>query len=643
MQKSERVEEVTRYGNLPKPLKALSIALSILGIGLAVFYVFRFSIGGGTLLNYGYYLLFIAIFSSNVFLILPARKQDRNKVPWYDVLFIVLTFGICVYFYLHSYKMSVAGWTNIPLGIILGLSILEGARRAGGNIYFLVTLLLGAYPLFASHMPGMFWGLSSSFPKLIESLVFRGEGLMGIPTKVVAEIIIGFLVFAGVLIASGAGEFFLNLTNSIFGRFRGGPAKVSVVASGFFGSLSGSIFSNIIATGSVTIPTMKKIGYPPHYAGAIEACSSTGGVLMPPVMGAVAFIMCQMIGVEYRAVIAAAAIPSLLYYWGLLMQVDAYAARVGLKGIPKEEIPPLRSTLKNGWPFIAVFLFLLWGLLYMRWEYMAPWYAAGLMFILSFYRKETMMTPRRILNALVLVGRLITQSAGLILPIGFIMAGLTITGVSGSFTVGLVSLGMGNIFLILVLGVIACYIMGMAGMTTAAYIFLSVTLAPAVIQIADLNIMAVNLFIIYYAMLAAITPPVAAGAFLAASMANANPMRTAFQAMRLGVVIYFIPFFFVFNPSLILEGSLLETLYLFALCLVGVVLIAGGLEGYLLKIGKVKTWTRPLLVIAGLLIGFPEWVTSIAGFGLTLIIVVVMLLEKRRLRATERNHLINSS
>ncbi|MBU0777795.1 TRAP transporter fused permease subunit [Patescibacteria group bacterium] len=628
--KESSVNEATRYDSLPRLLKLVFIFFSVVGIASAITYLFGFSIRGNPiLLEFQYYWLFIALFGSCIFLLLPARKKDK-KVPWYDFVLAVLIFGISVYFYMHAWDISLSGWSCVPLGIVVFILILEGGRRTGGPIFAAVCVVLGFYPLFASYMPGMLYGQSWPFMQTIESSIFRVEGLMGIPTKVVAEILVGFLIFAGVLIATGAGEFFLNIANAIFGRFRGGPAKVAVAASGFFGSLSGSVYSNIIATGSVTIPTMKRIGYPAHYAGAIEACASTGGVLMPPVMGAVAFVMCEMIGVEYGAVIVAAAVPSILYYFGLLMQVDAYAGKVGLKGLPRAEIPSLKRTLAQGWQFIFVFIFLLWGLLYMRWSYLTPYYATGLMIILSFIRKETMMTPKKLLNTLVVIGRLLTQAAAVILPIGFIMCGLIITGVSGSFTAGLVSLGMGNIFLILILGVVACYIMGMAGMTTAAYIFLAVSLAPAVIKVANLNTLAVHLFIIYYAMLAGITLPVAASAFLAGTMAGASLMRTALTAMRLAIVIYFIPFFFVFDPALVLQGSPIRTLYLFVLCLIGITFIAAGCEGYLLKFGVVRMWARLPLVIAGLLIGFPEWWSTIAGAILVAVVISMMLIERMR-------------
>jgi TRAP transporter 4TM/12TM fusion protein len=625
--------EMTRYACLPLPMKVFFTVMSGLGLLISLMFVFNIPIAGRTLLNFTYFFIFICIFSSLLFLIIPARKKDLHHVPWYDYLLLIITLGVSFYFFLNSEEMSMAGWYSIPWGIVLALLILEGGRRTGGTAFLIVTVVLGAYPLFADYMPGLLWGVSYDFSSTVESLIFTEEGLMGIPTKVVAIIIIGFLVFAGVLISSGAGDFFLSLANAIFGKYRGGPAKVAVVSSGLFGSLSGSIFSNILGTGSVTIPTMKKAGYPAHYAGAIEACASTGGVLMPPVMGAVAFVMAEMLNVDYAEIIVAATIPSLLFYFGLLLQVDAYAGKAKLKGLTRDQLPAMKETLKNGWPFIIVFVFLLWGLLYMRWSFMAPWYASALMVVLSFYRKETRMTPKRLLATLHLVSKLVVQSAGIILPIGFIMCGLTITGASGSFTSGLIALGMGNIFLVLLLGLLACYILGMAGMVISAYIFLGVTLAPAAIQIANLNEMSVHLFIIYYAMLSAITPPVAAGAFLAATVAGAGPMKTAFTAMRLGVVIYFVPFFFVFNPALVLQGSIIDTLIFVPLCMIGIVFIAAGMEGYLLGVGKANMPMRLLLIVAGLLIGYPEpewwWQTSIVGAVIAVIVIVYMQISNR--------------
>ncbi|MCJ8499958.1 TRAP transporter permease [Desulfatitalea alkaliphila] len=638
MDQNKGVEKVTsqvaRLGALGSWQSILFSILSIAGILLAVYHIFGFTFRGKVFLEAEYYWLFIGIFSAATFIYLPARKRS-GPPPWYDLLLAAVSLGICFYFFLNSRDMILMGWSNIPLGIVIWVLMMETARRAGGIPFFLVVLLLGMYPLAADSFPGLLRGINYTFDSTMESHIFRSEGMMGITTKIVAEIILGFLVFAGVLLATGAGDFFIDLANSIFGKFRGGPAKVSVVASGFFGSLSGSVFSNIVGTGSITIRTMKKTGFPPHYAGAIESCASTGGTLMPPVMGAIAFVMAVTVGVEYRVIMVSAIIPSFLFYLGLLLQVDAYAAKTDLQGLPKEEIPSMWSVLRKGWPFLTVLIFLIWGLLVMRWEYLAPWYASLLMIGLSFLNRNTWMTPAKLFATIRRIGELITQTAALILPVAFVVSALTITGVTGSMTSGLLALGGGNMFLILLLGIIACYIMGMAGLMIVAYIFLAVTLAPAIIAIGDLNPIAVHLFIVYYAMLAGITPPVAAAAFLGAAIAGAAPMKTAMTAMRLGIVIYFVPFFFIFQPALVLQGNLWLLTYVLPSCILGIMLICAGSEGYLLGVGKVPFWMRLPLVGAGFLLSFPTPRITVVGLVLSAILVVALLLYHRKAGATE--------
>ncbi|NOR30668.1 MAG: TRAP transporter fused permease subunit [Sulfitobacter sp.] len=579
-------------------------------MGLA--YAFGVPIGGKRLIEGQYYWFFIGIFLAAAFIALPGIKGQRS-VPIYDVIAAVIGFGICMWFSTHAWDIVQAGWTNYPAGVVLWLLMLEIARRSGGIPFLLVVFLLGLYPLVADFFPGLLMGIPYTFERMIEAHVFRTEGLMGITTKIVAEIVLGFLVFAGVLIATGAGQFFIDLANAGFGKYRGGPAKVSIVASAFFGSLSGSIFSNIAGTGSITIPTMKKVGYPPHYAAAIEACASTGGVVMPPVMGAIAFVMAITIGVDYATIMVAAILPSLLFYFGLLLQVDAYAARKGLVGMTQDKLPSAREVMKRGWPFLSVMVFLVWGLLYMRWEYYAPWYASAMMIALSFLQRDTMMTPTRLFATLRQVGVLVTQTAAIILPIAFVVSALTITGVTGSMTSGLVALGGDNVYLIIALGVLACFIMGMAGLAIVAYIFLAVTLAPAIVEIGGLNIVAVHFFIVYYAMLSVITPPVGAAAFLAATIAGAKPMQTSFTAMRLGVVIYFVPLFFLFQPALVLQGDLTPLIYVLPSIIIGIMLLSGGLEGYLLGFGLVRAWMRLPLAVAGFAFSFPGLMTTLIG------------------------------
>ncbi len=624
--------EVTRLGPLFSWQSILFVVLSVLGLGMGLAYIFGIPLGGERLLEGQYYWVFIGMFSAAAFIALPARSGQK-KIPVYDLVAAAVALGISLLFATKAWDIVQAGWYDVPMGIVILLLMLELSRRSGGLPFLIVVVVLGAYPLFADRVPGILMGIPYDFDRMVEAHIFRAEGMMGITTKIVAEIILGFLVFAGVLLATGAGDFFINLANAILGRYRGGPAKVSVVASAFFGSLSGSIFSNIAGTGAITIPTMKRIGYPPHYAGAIEACASTGGVIMPPVMGAIAFVMAITLGVDYAVVMVAAIVPSLLYYFGLLLQVDAYAARNGLRGMERERLPRAGPTLMRGWPFLLVLVFLVWGLLYKRWEYYAPWYACLLMIALSFLRRETWMTPRRLWETIRQVGILVTQTAAIILPIAFVVSGMTITGVTGSITSGLVSLGGGNLYLVILFGIVACFIMGMAGLSIVAYIFLAVTMAPAIIELGGLNPIAVHFFILYYAMLAAITPPVAAAAFLAATIAGSKPIQTSFTAARLGVVIYIVPLFFLFQPALVLQGDLAPLVYVLPSIVIGIMLIAGGFEGWLVGFGRVRGLLRLPLAAAGFVFSFPGPMMTLVGGVASAAMVALVWLDNRRQRA----------
>jgi TRAP transporter 4TM/12TM fusion protein len=468
------------------------------------------------------------------------------------------------------------------------------------------------------------------------SFAYGMQGMLGLPAQVTGTILIGFLMFAGVLIATGAAKFFLNLALALMGKYRGGPAKVAVIASGFFGSMSGATPANIVATGSVTIPAMKGIGYPPHYAGAIEAVASNGGSIMPPVMGAVAFIMAILADVPYTTVMIAAFVPALLYYWGLLVQVDSYAARTGLTGLPREQLPSLWKTLKEGWHFILVLAFLVFGLIYMRWGALAPVYSSGLMLVLSFTQRESMVTPRKFLDILATVGNLITYIIAVLFPLGLLLMGLQITGSLTSLTSSIVLMAGSNVIYILLIAVLVCYLFGMVGIVLIPYVVLAVIALPAIVAATGMNLLALHFFLIFYIMTSGITPPVCVFAFIAAALAGARPFKTGFTAMRLAIVLYFIPWFFVFNPALILQGdNIPETLYLFALCLVGIWILGSGLEGYLLKVGRLTLWPRIFLVIGGFLIAFPGWqdfnwwMTSLIGTGVTVGTSVAIILTRK--------------
>jgi TRAP transporter 4TM/12TM fusion protein len=594
--------------------------------------------GGWVLEDVFYYYVLYATFGTTVFMCLPMRKKDRGRIPWYDMILTALVFGICIYYVLNAHSIARVLWIPPPSTLALALPIitiliaLESGRRMAGLPFMCIVIIVGTYPLYAEHMPGLLWGVGHSFSHIAGEFAYGRLGMLGLPAQTTGEILIGFLIFAGILIASGAGEFFLNLALGIMGRFRGGPAKVAVVASGFFGSLSGSTIANVVATGSVTIPAMKKMGYPPHYAGGIESVASSGGVIMPPVMGAIAFLLAILTEIPYSFIMVAAFVPALLYYWGLLVQVDAYAAKVGLRGLPKEEIPSVWKTLKKGWPFIAVIIFLVVALLYFRWEARSPILASALMIVLSFTNRETMMTPRRLIATLVTVGGLVTYMMAVLFSVALLMIGIEISGTLTAITAEMAILGAENAVYILLLACLVCYILGMVGMAIIPYIVLAVTAIPAMAAATGLNLLGVHLFVIYYLITGGITPPVCVIAFTAAALAGAPPMKTGFTAMRLAIVLYFIPWFFVFNPALVLEGPITETIYLFVLCMLGIWIVASGVEGYMLRIGRLDAWSRPLLIGGGFLIAFPGWMTTVIGAALAAVVVAMIFIKKKSAR-----------
>ena len=424
-----------------------------------------------------------------------------------------------------------------------------------------------------------------------------------------ANLVVGFLVFGVALQYTGGGAFFLNLAFALLGKRRGGPAKVAIFASGLMGSMSGSVITNVLTTGVMSIPAMKRVGFRPAYAGGVEACASTGGVLMPPVMGATAFVMATFLEIGYAEIVIAAAFPSLLYYLGLFMQIDAYAARNGLQGLPANELPPVSQVLRDGWYFVFVFVMLIVMLLYMQREAQAPYYATVTLLVINQLAKKHRWSLKRFVEFLEGVGTLFAELLAVLAGVGLIIGALTLTGKVGSLTYELVRIAGNSVIMLLVMGALTSFILGIGMTVTAAYLFLAVTLAPALVA-GGLDKLAVHLFLMYWGMISFITPPVALGAYAAASIAQSNPMKTGFEAMRLGSIIYFVPFFFVLNPALIGQGPVGEILLVLTTAVVGIVLIASGLQGYLYGIGALDgaaaAWPgRVLLVIGGLILAAP--------------------------------------
>lgn len=603
------------------------LIFSVAGIIVAVIQIFLLKPFGFMMVETSYYYSLLALYGSLTFLIFPATKASlKEKIPFYDVLFFFLCLGVCAYFAAQALKIIEKGWEFVapPLPTIFGLTLwfllLEAVRRVAGSILMGTCLFFSFYPVFAHLMPGFLEGRDFSLLATARYHAMSVESILGIPMKVVGSLLIGFMIFGVTLQFTGGGKFFINFALALWGKSRGGPAKVAVISSALFGTMSGSVISNVVSTGSMTIPTMKRTGYPAYYAGAIEACASTGGALMPPVMGTAAFIMASFLSIPYWKICLAALIPSLLYFWGLFLQADGYAARAGLKGLEEKDLPSLSFTFKEGWFYLLALFLLVYFLLYLKVEAWAPFYASLLLLCLAMTKKETRLSWPKFKQLLIGTGKFLSELVALLGGIGLVIGALSMTGVAHSFSRELVSFAGGNIILLLLIGAITSFILGM-GMTAAAcYIFLAIVLAPA-LTAGGLNPLAVHLFVMYWGLVSFITPPVALGAITAASIAQADPMKTGLQAMKLGAVIYFIPFFFVFNPALILQAPLEEIILALVTALSGVFLISGGLEGYLWGVGRLSLVYRLWFITAGMLLAVPEWRTDLLGLSIAAILV----------------------
>ncbi len=572
-----------------------------------------------------YLYLLLALNLSMVFLHNPIQKdKNDNKISLLDVLLFFLAIGINVYFAFHAETMILKAWEHYApmLPTILSLVqwgiIIEGVRRTNGKVLALFCLVFSLYPLFAEQMPFFLSGQSYTFLDAAKMHILGVNSVLGIPLQVVASLLIGFMLFGIVLQHSGGGKFFMDFSTSTFGHVRGGPAKVAVVASALFGSLSGSAISNVITSGSVTIPAMKKSGYKDYYAAAVEACASTGGNIMPPVMGAAAFVMASFLGIDYFLIVIAAIIPALLYYLGLFFQVDSYAIKHDLQGLPKSELPKLSEVFKDGWFYILGFVVMFYFIFFTRMTAKAPFFASLTLIVIAILHKNVVFKKQNFLDLLESFGKQMAAIVSILAAVGLIIGGLMITGVALSFSRELVHAVTG-VFPLLVVGAITSFILGFGLTSTAVYILLSIVLAPA-LQRMGIEPISAHFFILYWGILSFITPPVAIASYAAAGVAESDPTKTGLVGMRLGFVSYIIPFAFVYNPALLAQGGLFDIFWYLIMAVVGVYFIATSFEGYMGKIGAMKAYLRIGLTAMGILLLVPDQIVNIislvAGIGL---------------------------
>lgn len=613
--------------------RIIIIALTLIGLFIAVNQIFILGFLPPLEFENSYLYGLFACLLSLVFILFPATKgAPRNRVCWYDILLFGSTFIVCSYLASQAFDILHKGWDMVPpfhIGIassLLCLLVLEALRRTGGKILFIVCVFFAFYPTFADHMPGLLRGGQFDIWNLASYYALGNAGLLGMLARVYGQILIGFLLFGAVLVSAGGAKAFMDFALALFGTQKGGPAKVSIVASGLFGTLSGSIVSNVVTTGSFTIPTMKRTGYPDYFAAAIETCASTGGMIMPPVMGTAGFIMASFLGISYFEVILAAVIPALLFYLGLYMQVHSYAEVHGLRGLNSSQVPSLKKAAREVWPYLFS-IFALIYFLYLGLEERAPFIASAVLIALAMIRKRTRLGAKKFYQLCIDTAKIWVMLVGLLVGLGYVISGIAITGLGNSLAHEIGMLARGNVPLLLICGAFGSLVMGTGLTTVACYVLLVIVIAPVLIS-QGLNPLAVHLFVFYWGLSSNLTPPVAVGAYAAAGVAGSNPIRTGIQSMRLGILMYLLPFAFVLSPALVLQAPITEVILPLATCLLGVSLIAAGLEGYLIKFGRIPTYYRFPLGISGCLLAFPTWQTDVIGMCLSILILIVLSIKR---------------
>ena len=620
--------------------KFIIILLTIFGCFITINQVFNFGIFNFYPVSNSFLYLLIAFFQPLSFLLFPISKKYKNKILFIDVVAAISIFFIGLYFSINSENILSNGWDiDAPilptiLSFILIILSLESLRRTGGKFIFYIAIFFTLYPIFADHMPGALWGNMYSITEAARAHSMGLDSLIGIPMRVAGSLLIGFLIYGIILAETGGGKFFINIAESLMGKYRGGPAKVAVLASGFFGMLSGSPTSNVITSGSLTIPAMKKAGYSGRYAAAIEACASTGGVLMPPVMGTVAFIMASFLNLPYSEILLAALLPGIIFYIALIIQTDLYAAKNNLKGMELNNIPKLLPTITNGFPFIMSFICLVWLIMSAKLESEAPFISSLFLIIILLLRNFNKIKLNDWLNIFIKIGEIIARIVSLLSGVGVIIGAMSLTGVGTSLSRELVFLAGGDLFMILIFGAIASLVLGIGMTVSACYIFLAIVLAPAIIE-GGISPLAAHLYVLYWGVLSFITPPVAIAAITASSISNTSALKTGFLSMRLGSILFFLPILFVFDPSMLMQGTAINIIFSVSMAIFAIIIISAGFEGYMYIFGRLNKIYRILCFSSGLLILMPNLTSKYIGVGIlivtTLSLILINLKNKNKL------------
>jgi len=578
------------------------------------------------------------------FLHYRATRGTGGCAPWFDWLAALAALGVAGYvaivYPVLVEELAYAPRQGVAIAAVMLLLVLEGLRRTAGWALTLIVVVFVVYAFFGHALPGLFAARELHLARALTQLMLDPSALLGTPLLVAATIVVAFVLFGTLLSACGGAGFFTGLALALMGRYRGGAAKIAIVGSSLFGSISGSAVSNVVSTGIVTIPLMRQGGFSAATAAGIEAVASTGGQLMPPIMGASAFLLAEFLEIPYREVVLAALTPAILYYVALFVQADLRAARAGIQRVPPEKIPPLRGALRDGWVFLVPFAVLIAALFW--WNVQpgtAAVYAAASVVVLAYARRTGRPGWGVIPAALVETGKAVVDILMITAAAGLIIGVLNISGLSFGLTLVLVQFGEASLAVLLVTAALLSIVLGMGMPTVGVYVLLAALVAPALVKL-GIEPIAAHLFVLYFGMMSMITPPVAIAAFAAATLSGAPPMRTCWEAMRFGWTAYIIPFLFVMAPSLIMQGT--WSAYLIAACtaVAGVSLVTIGAVGYLVR--PLGALARAGFVLSGAAMTIPAG--AFAGAVLTDIfgallgaVLVIRELRTRRMHARERS------
>ena len=570
-----------------------------------------------------------------VFLLIGGSpKSDKKKPTSWDWLLSTASLVAGIYFFLNSEALvsrismldPLSNW-EIASGTILFVATLEAVRRTTGVGLTLIVLFFIAYNFLGHHLTGTFRHGYIPYLHFLELTVYTTDGILGVPVRVAATYAFLFVMFGTFLSRAGGSEFFFNVAAIISGRRPGGPAKIAVISSGLYGMLSGSPTSDVVTTGSVTIPMMKRVGYPAPLAGAFEVAASTGGSLLPPVMGSAAFIMAEYTGIDYNQIVVAAIIPAVLYYLSVYAQVHLRSLKLGLQGMPQDQLPEIKRTFRLGGVFLVPLLALITALLMGYSPNMVAVFGVISVIAVSVFRRATRLGPKKIYEALVETTTRMVAVTGACAAAGLVIGGITMTGLAMKFADLVTAITHGHLFFSLIVAAILTIILGMGMPTPSAYILAAALIAPLLVKEFHVPLLAAHMMILYFAVMSAITPPVAVAAYAAAPLADANPLEIAFLAVRLALGAFVVPIAFIYNQELLMLGEWQNILITLFKTGAGLILLAIAVEGFIKS--KVTWWNRIILAVAGVYFLIPGVFAISIATGLVVFYLILLQIQNK--------------